>query len=276
MEEEINYLNHTLKKYAEVIDDSNLKLNHLRELYKFDYETFLDEKFKLENDIKSIEKAKLNPYFARIDFKSINNFDKCYIGKKGVIDYDNNIITADWRAPIANLYYDSNVGECEYVAPEGIISGELLLKRQYTIENSKLITFADVDIVANDELLKLDQAMPVIRHGEEVEYFDTDLKDLLQQLKDKYKTIAIITKDQEKANFLYEELNSKLEVILITKDNLDYEGNITVLPSYLAKGLEFDCVIIMNENDFNKNNPLDLKLLYVSKTRALHKLYIKK
>ena len=102
-----------------------------------------------------------------------------------------------------------------------------------------------------NELLKLDQAIPVIRHGEEVEYFDTDLKDLLQQLKDKYQTIAIITKDQEKANFLYEELNSKLEVILITKDNLDYEGNITVLPSYLAKGLEFDCVIIMNENDFN-------------------------
>ncbi|MBQ4634487.1 MAG: ATP-binding domain-containing protein [Bacilli bacterium] len=86
----------------------------------------------------------------------------------------------------------------------------------------------------------------------------------------------ICKKYQKKDNFLYEELNSKLEVILITKDNLDYEGNITVLPSYLAKGLEFDCVIIMNENDFNKNNPLDLKLLYVSKTRALHKLYIKK
>ena len=154
MEEELNNLSYTLDKFDEVIDDSNLKLNNLRELYKYDYDAMLEEKFKLENDIKSIEKAKLNPYFARIDFKSENHFDKCYIGKKGVTDYDNNVITVDWRAPISSLYYDSNIGECEYKAPEGIIKGNLLLKRQYTIENSKLISFNDVDTVSNDELLK--------------------------------------------------------------------------------------------------------------------------
>ena len=154
MKEEINNLNYTIEKYNEVIEDSNLKLNNLKELYKFDYESMLEEKFRLENEINSIEKAKLNPYFARIDFESKSNFDKCYIGKKGVYDYDNNIITVDWRAPISSLYYDSNIGECEYKAPEGIIKGNLLLKRQYTIENSKLINFNDVDTVSNDELLK--------------------------------------------------------------------------------------------------------------------------
>lgn len=154
MEEEIEHLKYTVDKYNEVIEDSKFKLSRLRELYKYDYDAMLDEKFKLENDIKCIDKAKLNPYFARIDFKSSKNFDKCYIGKKGVIDYDNNIITIDWRAPISSLYYDSNVGKCSYNAPEGIIDGELLLKRQYTIENSKLINFNDVDTVSNDELLK--------------------------------------------------------------------------------------------------------------------------
>ena len=154
MSEELEYLNYTIDKYNEVIEDSNLKLNNLRELYKYDYDAMLEEKFRLENEINSIEKAKKNPYFARIDFKSKNNFDKCYIGKKGVSDYDNNVITVDWRAPISSLYYDSNIGECEYIAPEGIIKGNLLLKRQYTIENSKLINFNDVDTVSNDELLK--------------------------------------------------------------------------------------------------------------------------
>ncbi len=154
MSEELEYLEYTIDKYNEVIDDSNLKLNNLRELYKYDYDAMLEEKFRLEAEINSIEKAKLNPYFARIDFKNKNHFDKCYIGKKGVSDYDNNVITVDWRAPISSLYYDSNIGDCEYIAPEGIIKGELLLKRQYTIENSKLINFNDVDTVSNDELLK--------------------------------------------------------------------------------------------------------------------------
>ena len=154
MKEELEHLKYTLDKFDEVLEDSNLKLSNLRELYKFDFDAMLDEKYRLENEIHSIEKAKLTPYFARIDFKNEINYDVCYISKKGVSDYDNNIITIDWRAPIASLYYDSNVGKCEYEAPEGKITGQLLLKRQYTIENSKLIDFNDVDTVSNDELLK--------------------------------------------------------------------------------------------------------------------------
>lgn len=154
MQEELYHLNYTLDKYNEVIDDSKLKLSNLKKLYKHDYDAMLEEKFKLENEIKSIDKAKSVPYFARIDFSSKNNIDKCYIGKLGVSDYDNNIITVDWRAPISSLYYDSNVGECSYESPDGIINGQLTLKRQYTIENSKLINFNDVDTVSNDELLK--------------------------------------------------------------------------------------------------------------------------
>ena len=56
MQEELNYLNYTINKYDEVIDDSTLKLSHLKELYKFDYDAMLDEKFKLQNEIKSLFK----------------------------------------------------------------------------------------------------------------------------------------------------------------------------------------------------------------------------
>ena len=646
MEEEIKNLEYTLEKYSEVIEDSNLKLNHLKELFKFDYDAYLEEKFKLEAEIKALEKAKLVPYFARIDFKNDKHFDKCYIGKKGVSDYDNNIITVDWRAPISSLYYDSNVGHCSYEAPEGTIDGDLLLKRQYTIENSKLINFNDVDTVSNDELLKpylsvsadnrlknivstiqseqnkiireklgknlviqgvagsgkttvalhriaylvynnreiykpsdymvigpnkffvsyissilpdldvngvtqntldelfenyvnekfiinnsldilkesdeiaqfkvsmemkkeidnyfkkldiipdknletngiklitnnkirkiyetvnkkifksissqvdrlklliekeindnfdtlseklihsniskktinsikenlnvtlnkyfsitnqsvkkiyievltelnydcsniknnqiniedipsmlyikykmsgsrcydnykhivideaqdygeftfyalkklfknstfsiygdlaqslypyrsitnwesldkiyhnfeilklnksyrttieimneankinellhLDKAIPVIRHGEVVEYFTDAVENIINKIKDKYNTIAIITKTQESANEVYKKLKNNVDLNLITSSNLNYDKRINVLPSYLSKGLEFDAVILLGEDDFDRNNILDMKLLYVSKTRALHKLFIKK
>lgn len=78
----------------------------------------------------------------------------CYIGKVGVLDYNGNPITVDWRAPISSLYYDSNLGRAEYVVPEGIIKGYLNLKRQFDLEIGKLKSFRDVNTISNDELLK--------------------------------------------------------------------------------------------------------------------------
>lgn len=152
---ENEHLNNTIKQYQEVIEDTELSLNSLPSLYKSNPE-FLDNaifttKIKLNNLKTNINK----PYFARIDFvDEHNNEDICYIGKVGVTDYDNNIITVDWRAPISSLYYDSNVGNASYNAPDGIINGTLKIKRQYDIENGILKSFTNVDTVANDELLK--------------------------------------------------------------------------------------------------------------------------
>lgn len=154
MQEEINNLSYTISKFEEVIDDSKLKISNLKRLYPNNYDAMMEEKYRLEGQINSITKAIKNPYFARIDFESVENNEKCYIGKLGVQDFDNNIITVDWRAPISSLYYDSNIGECEYLSPDGIIKGNLKLKRQYIIEESKLLGFNDVDTVSNDELLK--------------------------------------------------------------------------------------------------------------------------
>lgn len=148
--------------------------------------------------------------------------------------------------------------------------GNLLLKRQYTIENSKLINFNDVDTVSNDELLNLDKVIPVIRYGEKVEYTNKDVLELVSDLKNKYKTVALITKTQEDSNILYD----KLEINLINSNNLNHDSNINILPSYLSKGLEFDLVIIINKNKYKEDSIIEMKLLYVSMTRDLHKLII--
>lgn len=152
MEKEKKYLEFTLKKYDEVIEDSKYKMQNLKKYYN-DYDEMMDEKERLEHKIIKTEESKETPYFARIDFQGEKQ-ETCYIGKYGVSDYDNNIITIDWRAPISTLYYDSNIGTCEYDSPSGKIKGELLLKRQYQIEKQKLINYQDVDTVSNDEILK--------------------------------------------------------------------------------------------------------------------------
>ena len=62
---------------------------------------------------------------------------------------------------------------------------------------------------------------------------------------------------------------------LIQSKDSEYHAGISIVPSYLAKGLEFDSVILFNvNNEKYQNNSLDIKLLYVAITRAMSKLDI--
>ncbi len=107
--------------------------------------------------VKNLYTARGKPYFARVDYKE-NDFDrteKLYIGKMSLSrDEDQEIVIVDWRAPIANLYYEGRLGPSSYECPDGIINGELLLKRQFSINNGSLDEIFDIDITTNDEFLQ--------------------------------------------------------------------------------------------------------------------------
>lgn len=107
--------------------------------------------------LSDLKKIKNKPYFARIDFKSNDDEkEELYIGKLSVLDSNTqNPIIIDWRAPISNLYYDGRIGKSNYKSPEGIIEGEISLKRQYFIENQILEKYSDIDLKTNDELLQV-------------------------------------------------------------------------------------------------------------------------
>ena len=65
------------------------------------------------------------------------------------------------------------------------------------------------------------------------------------------------------------------DVKLIRGKDSEYNSGISIVPSYLAKGLEFDCVIISNASKIQyTDSSLDIKLLYVTITRAMSKLDI--
>lgn len=60
----------------------------------------------------------------------------------------------DWRAPICSMFYDYELGKASYLAPEGMITGEITNKRQFTIKDGKLIRVFDNNINIDDELLQ--------------------------------------------------------------------------------------------------------------------------
>lgn len=153
MEYEQLKLKNILNKYEEYIDDTKLELKNIHKLYNQDEAK--EREHRLKNRLYSLEANVDKPYFARIDFDNENGVeDICYIGKVGVSNYDNEVVVVDWRAPISSLYYDSALGKASYKVNDDVIHGNLKLKRQYNIENKKLIDFFDVDTVSNDDLLK--------------------------------------------------------------------------------------------------------------------------
>lgn len=153
--EEEKHLKDTIKKFEEVVKELHVTIEKVSNNYELDadhqYVLVRTYKNKLRIVSNSIEK----PYFARIDFiDDCGNNESCYLSKVGISDLDENIITVDWRVPIASLYYDYNLGDASYKSPEGIINGKLILKRQYEIDEGKLVSYRDVDTVSNDEILK--------------------------------------------------------------------------------------------------------------------------
>lgn len=118
------------------------------------------------------------------------------------------------------------------------------------------------------------------RHGKEPETIKTDdcisaIGAKISEFKaEKYSSNAIICANEERAKEIYEKLKDNgVELKYVKSDSAIIPGKTHVLPVYLAKGLEFDGVIIPDKNEFAKS-PQEKQLLYVACSRALHRLTI--
>ena len=96
------------------------------------------------------------PFFGRIDYRNLDErlHESIYIGNHGIQKDKTHMVIVDWRAPIATVYYENELGQGSYQIPDGSSYRiDLELKRTYDIENGKLQGFYDSDVAANDELL---------------------------------------------------------------------------------------------------------------------------
>jgi len=111
----------------------------------------------LDLRLRNLAAARQNPYFVRVDFHEAGRTasEQLYIGKTSLTrEPEQELVVVDWRAPVAGLYYEGRLGPASYRSPEGEVGGEILLKRQFTIENGELRNILDIDITTNDEFLQ--------------------------------------------------------------------------------------------------------------------------
>lgn len=103
-----------------------------------------------------LRKLETSSYFAKIIFaEEGSEEEEVYLGSSSLIkDNAYEYLIYDWRAPICSIFYDYEKGEVEYSAPGGTVSGELISKRHFKIENGEIIYMFDSNINIMDDMLK--------------------------------------------------------------------------------------------------------------------------
>ena len=174
-EKEKKYLDKTKSVISECIEKKTKEINKYKEMIvsnkKFLWQNLNDYR---ENEMYStmreedlnvlilnaeivkvarLERSLEAPFFGRIDFLVDGDNEQIYLGITGVEkDYEHYVY--DWRAPIANLYYNYGLGDASFDAESGKVSGTITLKRQYKIEMGKLLDAFDSEIAIEDEMLQ--------------------------------------------------------------------------------------------------------------------------
>ncbi|NLL29940.1 MAG: AAA family ATPase [Clostridiales bacterium] len=132
-----------------------------------------------------------------------------------------------------------------------------------------------------NKFLDENSVVPFVRRGEfdvlETSVPKDDKEDLIEVLlnlledyeEEEYENVAIITRDKNDLEKIAPELKKHININAFANEDIIYKGGKVIVPSYFAKGLEFDAVIIVN---FDKDT--DNLIKYIMATRALHRLSV--
>jgi DNA helicase-2/ATP-dependent DNA helicase PcrA len=171
------------------------------------------------------------------------------------------------------------------VNPYGSSTADMIQKAFITGEVMKLCksyrsTFEITDfaqkIRANDEL------EPIARHDEKPQIlkFKDETKeisaiaDLINNFKKStHKSLGIICKTELQAKDLTEKLKAYAnDIYFLSSQSTAFVQGIIITSAHIAKGLEFDEVIVPQVNAENYHSEIDRSMLYVAVTRAMHRL----
>ncbi|MFM9277631.1 RNA polymerase recycling motor HelD [Paenibacillus jiagnxiensis] len=102
------------------------------------------------------------------------------------------------------------------------------------------------------------------------------LKDIAALKAEGFDSIAVITKTAAESRTAIEllRMQGSEALQLITKETIAFEKGVMVIPVYLAKGIEFDAVLIYEASPQAYGRDNERKLLYTACTRAMHRLHL--
>lgn len=159
----------------------------------------------------------------------------------------------------------------------GAEESELITLEQSYRSTRQIVEFTREMIPGGEAIVPFNRegAMPEVHLVGDADELHASLETTIGQLRaDGYESIAVICKTAEESLEAYERLSAKLPAKLIKKTTLSFEKGVHVIPAYLAKGVEFDAVLIYDGSDRRYTREAERKLFYTACTRAMHLLRV--
>lgn len=160
-----------------------------------------------------LEDSSGNPYFGRIDYNDDlhNNITKLYIGNINLIDEELGVQIVHYNEQIASLYYSSGIGRTTYSLFNYEHKAEILLKRQFTIENFMIKKIIDnelnkktLDLLTNDKYNKVSEK---VSGNNQKSFMDPILKEELEKSSDNKLNHIIRTIQEEQYKIISQPIN---------------------------------------------------------------------
>ncbi|SFG27179.1 DNA helicase-2 / ATP-dependent DNA helicase PcrA [Halobacillus alkaliphilus] len=184
-------------------------------------------------------------------------------------------LLGDYNQAIHNLYTkDPSLLEEGDELEEDLKVEHLYLMRSY--RSTKPIVEFTKHLLPDGEKIEAfnreGQKPRVHKKDNEDELIKTMQETILSRQKEGHETIALLTRTKQEAKNLHERIGEKFSARLIYKESQSFEKGILILPGYLAKGIEFDAVMLPEVSSATYNKEEERKLLYTAATRAMHEL----
>lgn len=207
-------------------------------------------------DYSAFQLAFMKRLFPRAKITALGDFNQAIYAHSSVLS---------GTGPLTNLYGPDNTEVIE-------------LTRSYR-STREIVEFTRGMVPGGEEII------PFNRSGEKpkvivssdwerhMNVITTDLKHLIEE---GYESVAVICKTAEESRDVHAALSKALPTApkLIKKTTLAFEQGVHVIPAYLAKGVEFDAVLIYDGSAEQYAQEHERKLFYTACTRAMHLLHV--
>lgn len=117
--------------------------------------------------------------------------------------------------------------------------------------------------------------LPVVKRVEnESMLFKSIIKDVRELLNQGHQTIAILCKTLKESRSAFEQLKDEIPVQFLDEQTYSFQTGVLAIPAYLAKGIEFDAVLIYDASCKVYGREAERNLFYTACTRAMHELHL--